>query len=258
MTATIPVDTINKSMECRYSCIKSWKRAGRTSLRDASACLLYTALSQNTCAVSGVASELSEYTLCIPRFSPDGKAVVAIADHAFEGNTACREVTVPASIGVIGERAFAFCTALAKVTFAKNSRLQTVGKRAFIGCESLTAISLPATVRECGVKAFAHCTTLESIQLGTRMTTLTSGILEGCRKLTRVALPTGLVTVECSALSSCVSLQSLALPATVQTIEDCAFAWCSHLSDVSIPARCSSLSQSAFYQCSALLARQAG
>ena len=257
MTATIPVDTIQKSIEGRFSCIKSWKRDGRTSLRDASADLTYTSLGTNTCAVSGVSTDAAEYELRVPRFSPEGQAVVAVADRAFEGNTALRRVVLPASVTTIGERAFGFCTALESVEFAKRSCLQAIGKRAFIGCESLTNMALPDSVRECGVKAFAHCTALESIRLGARMTTLANGILEGCRSLSDVTLPAGLVTVECSALSACVSLQSIVLPASVQTVEDCAFAWCAHLSNVSVPALCRNLSPKAFYQCPALFSRQA-
>ena len=257
MTATIPVDTINKSMEGRFSCIKGWARTERTRMLNASDALTYAPLSANTCAVSGVDTDASEYELRIPRFSPDGRVVVAVADRAFEGNTACHRITLPASVSVIGERSFAFCTALTSVEFSKHSRLETIGKRAFIGCESLTEITLPNTVRECGVKAFAHCTALTGIRLGAHMTTLASGILEGCRSLVDVVLPDGLVTVECSALSSCVSLRSLHLPASVQTVEDCAFAWCAHLSDVSVPALCHGLSPKAFYQCPALFARQA-
>lgn len=257
MTATIPVDTINQSMEGRLSCMKGWMRTERTRTPDVSSALTYAPLSANTCAVSGVDTDVSEYELRIPRFSPEGRVVVAVADRAFEGNTACRRVTLPASVTVIGERAFAFCTALRLVEFGKHSHLDTVGKRAFIGCESLSDIALPASVRECGVKAFAHCTALKSIRLGAGMTTLTSGVLEGCRNLVNVVLPEGLVTVECSAMSSCVSLRSLHLPASVQTVEDCAFAWCAHLADVSLPALCHSLSPKAFYQCPALFTRQA-
>ena len=256
MTATIPVDIIRKSMESRFPCIKSWKCTA-TSLRDASDALTYTALSANTCAVSGVDTDAIEYELRVPRFSPEGQAVVAVADHAFEGNTTLRRITLPASVSAIGERAFAFCSGLQSVEFAKKSSLQTVGKRAFIGCEALTDVSLPTTVRECGVKAFAHCTALERIRLGARMTTLASGVLEGCRRLTDVTLPAGLVTIECSAMSACVSLQKLELPVSVQTVEDCAFAWCAHLSDVSVPALCRGLSPKAFYQCPALFSRQA-
>lgn len=249
MTATIPVDAINKSMNRRVSCLLHRKREEAV---DVSANLTYAPLSDATCEVTGVVTDLNEYVIRIPRVSPSGQAVVAVAAHAFEGNTACRCVTLPATVQSIGDRAFAFCTGLASVEFAKSSRLSVIGKRAFIGCEALTDLKLPATVRECGEKAFAHCTALVSIRLGAHMTTLTVGMLEGCRKLTDVTLPMGLVTIESSALSTCLSLQSLALPATVQTIEGCAFAWCSHLSDIAIPARCSNLSPSAFYQCLAL------
>ena len=259
MTVTIPVDTINRSIERHFARMKHVNRVGRADLADAAGDLTFTALSDTTCAVTGVATDRSEYDIRIPRYSPEGQVVVAIGDCAFEGNTACRRVHIPASVISIGDRAFAFCTELVEVTFAKGSRLSEIGKRAFMGCEALRSMRLPSTVLECGVKAFAHCTALESIRLGTRMTTLSAGLLEGCRSLVDVVLPMGLTAIESSAFSSCLMLQSLALPAAVQTVEDCAFAWCSRLSDIAIPARCQHLSPMAFYQCSALAANvQAG
>lgn len=92
-------------------------------------------------------------------------------------------VTVPASVKVIAPYAFANCTNLASVQFAEGSQLTTVGERAFTGCISLSALSLPAGTASVGSYALANCSLLRSVTIPASVTTLGARLLEGCRKL---------------------------------------------------------------------------
>lgn len=57
--------------------------------------------------------------------------VEAIAGGAFEGNTYVKEIRVPYTVKYIGDRAFADCTALEKVTIADDCELEYIGEDIF-------------------------------------------------------------------------------------------------------------------------------
>jgi hypothetical protein len=63
-----------------------------------------------------------------------------IENHAFAGNHELKELTVPSSVGQIGEFAFAECDRMAKFTFSGNNVEISTG--IFFNCRSLKAISL--------------------------------------------------------------------------------------------------------------------
>ncbi|MBQ8178775.1 MAG: leucine-rich repeat domain-containing protein [Clostridia bacterium] len=86
-----------------------------------------------------------------------GKPVVAIAPLVFYSNDTLVEVTIPDTVESIGERAFSACYNLTTVNFGANSKLKTIGNRAFFNCERLESGSLPVSVKEIGTEAFMNC-----------------------------------------------------------------------------------------------------
>ena len=84
---------------------------------------------------------------------PEG--VTEVLPHVFEGLPMLCNVLFPASMRVIGERAFANCTNLRNVVFKDG--LREIGEHAFEGCTALTAVELPSTVERIGKDAFKGC-----------------------------------------------------------------------------------------------------
>ena len=140
------------------------------------------------------------HDLVIPAVMND-KAVVEIADDAFDYCSNLRSVTVPASVKVIGKNAFAFCGKLAyayipaslstlgssafafcdsleKVVFTnpESAALKTISSSAFHGCVSLAEINLPATVTEIGTGAFFKCEVLYTIELPASLEKMGTGV----------------------------------------------------------------------------------
>ena len=71
--------------------------------------------------------------------------------------------------------------------------------RAFYGCTSLSAVTIPSGVTEVEIEAFANCSSLTSIDL-----------------------PSGVTVIACSAFTNCTSLESITIRATTPpTIYDC-------------------------------------
>jgi len=64
------------------------------------------------------------------------------------------EVIIPATITVIGDRAFYSCFDLKTVTFAAGSELTHIGSGAFENCVGLESVDLPDTVNEIDSNAF--------------------------------------------------------------------------------------------------------
>lgn len=130
-----------------------------------------------------------------------------IGAYAFAG-TGLRSVTLPGELTSIPEGMFAGAKSLLEVTFAENSQLTTVGDYAFEGCEMLSEIVLPDTVKEIGDGAFANCLAINKIKLtnveiigsaafsgtkiskvsATKTTTLKDGAFMGMSSLVQVEL----------------------------------------------------------------------
>ena len=54
---------------------------------------------------------------------------------------------------------------LTTINFANNSQLQSIGPKAFLGCNNLTTVNLPNTANTIGTQAFQNCTNLQTINL---------------------------------------------------------------------------------------------
>ena len=82
---------------------------------------------------------------------PEG--LTEIGASAFSG-LGIAELELPASLVTIGEDAFFNCSALAALTVAENSRLESIGAYAFSGC-AFASFEVPASVTYIGDRAFA-------------------------------------------------------------------------------------------------------
>lgn len=216
----------------------------------------YRELDSDRCAVTGVATVagVQPTLLVIPDKAPDGRAVVAIDESAFEGLASLRTVCLPDSITTIGRRAFALCSSLTELRVGRNSRLARIGERAFLNCDSLTHLRLGhlRALSEIGKRAFAYCTNLQSVVLPEGLTTLPDGVFEGCRRLSHIQLPAQLSRIGGSAFASCRALTTVRLPDSLRIIEDAAFAWCDSLAQLILPTSACLVAASAFRECPSL------
>lgn len=99
---------------------------------------------------------------------------------AIKGKIARSNVLIiPASVTEIEAEAFMNCTDIVEVRFA-GSNVTTIGERAFAGCTSLERITLPDGVTEIKARAFADCTSLLRITLPNTVTTLDRTAFRNC------------------------------------------------------------------------------
>ncbi len=80
-----------------------------------------------------------------------------IGNSAFEGCTALESIDIPEAVTIIGEKAFYGCTGLVDVNVFKENaitNLTKLGAKAFAGCNHITAVVLPASLKRIGDRAF--------------------------------------------------------------------------------------------------------
>ena len=93
----------------------------------ASSGLIFESAGDGTCRVTAMGS-CTDTCLIIPDKSPQGDAVPAIAPGAFAGNTLINAVQIPAGVTLIGDGAFAGCSALSYISVTDgNSAYCDVG-----------------------------------------------------------------------------------------------------------------------------------
>lgn len=121
--------------------------------------------------------------VCEPGRTGEANATYMVLGHCYPSRPALSntgyegEVVIPATIGGLPVR--------------------KINDAAFIACQKITSVQIPATVREIGARTFSDCWNLERI-------TFASG--------------SGLSTVGDSAFTNCISLRTITFPKTLSRL----------------------------------------
>lgn len=218
-------------------------------------------------------------------------SVTFINDLAFE-NTGLVELTIGEKVDEFGDNPFGGCKALTKITVdEKNetfsvtdegalvqgdtlicypaglsgtegkldlskSGIETLGVKAFYGCDKLTEIVLPETLIKINDSAFENCTKLTSIAIPDSVTTIGSSaglVFAGCTSLTEIAFGenSGLTEIKKAAFSNILSVETLVLPASLTKIGANAFENSGFI-EVTISGKLTSVGNYMFRNCRAL------
>lgn len=95
-------------------------------------------------------------------------------------------VSVPDSVKVIGEEAFARNSDAGIVAVGKN--VKEISFSAFAGCKYLTTVSLPEKLETVGDYAFSGCNCLSRIAFGPQLKNLGCGVFAGCNSLKEIKI----------------------------------------------------------------------
>ena len=142
----------------------------------------------------------------------------------------------------IGSQAFKWCQNLTTVTLP--STIEKIAEDAFFQ-SSITAITIPNSVRTIGSSAFGGCANLASANLPSDLITINYGLFLGCSKLTSINIPEYVKTIGGSAFNSC-GLTSIDLPASLVQIGSAAFGFCDKLTSVTCRALVPPAAEGAF------------
>ena len=141
-----------------------------------------------------------------------------------------------------------YCSSIKSIVIENG--VTHIGDYAFYQCsdESLTSVSIPASVTSIGKNAFNNCKFLESITIPANVKSISEYAFYSCQKLTTVIFdgtPT-LATIGKYAFRDCLYLESITIPASVTSIGDEAFMCCSELMSVEVYAPSCTLGSDAF------------
>ena len=146
--------------------------------------------------------------------------------------------------------------------------ITTIAAQAFVGCQSLTKITIPESVTSIGDKAFSGCriqeatvpgiacgyiplTALQKIVI-TSGTSIPENAFLNARYLTSVTLPDTITSIGKYAFSGCIALPEITIPSGVTIIEEATFTGCSLLETVILPSNLTKIDKSAFTGCASL------
>ncbi len=233
---------------------------------------------------------------------PDG--VTEIGNYAFSSCTSLVNINIPSSVEIIGNDAFVSSPGVIITEgdlkyvdkwliicdhYATNVTLRsdTVGiiNEAFMDCDSLRSITIPASVEHIGYAAFYECSALRSINvdianqfyhsdgdclietasktlvLGCYTSTMPSDgsvtsiadyAFSGCTELTDITIPNCVTNIGIKVFGQCTKLTNITIPDGVTSIEESLFADCFNLAYIVIPDSVTSIGDYAFYFCNNL------
>ncbi|MDE7263416.1 MAG: leucine-rich repeat domain-containing protein [Anaeroplasmataceae bacterium] len=129
-----------------------------------------------------------------------------------------------------------------------------IGKNAFLSCQALTSVTLPASVTEIGLDAFYNCIGLEQVIVpeDSELVTIGYGAFTYCEKLKTFSIPASVTMIDESAFLGCTALNHITIPAAITTIEESLFKDCKSLSDITFTVSPVKIDSYAFYNCESL------
>jgi hypothetical protein len=165
-------------------------------------------------------------------------------------------VAIDDDIEILGSSLFTPSAFLERVTFGGASRLTTIQKGAFRGCEKLESIAIPAAVTSIARNAFARCTRLSDVTFvaPTSLTAIHMRVFRHCVNLRAIVIPSSLVVLHVNCFNRCTGLADVSFesPSHLVRIEFRAFAGCTGLASLCIPSSVRYLEEACFADCSAL------
>jgi hypothetical protein len=219
---------------------------------------LFYSIENNEVTITG--ADLNITSLNIPP-TIEGFPVTRIADVAFDythGNLT--SVVLPASVTHIGNAAF-LSTNLQTIEMPGVTH---IGHSALSDCDSLTSVTLPASLISIGDSAFTGCSSLTSIPVDPQNPNYASldGVLfnKAITELlsypignpaTTYTIPQGVEIISIRAFES-TSLSSITFPDSLISIGDATFLNSKFLTSITLPTSLTSIDDSAFAQCDSL------
>ena len=123
----------------------------------------------------------------------------------------------------------------------------------FVGCSSLTSVTIGNSVTSIGEGAFYECSGLISVTIPNSVTSIGYCVFVGCSSLTSVTIGNSVTSIGDRAFYECSELTSVTIPNSVTSIGEEAFYECSGLTSVTIGNSVTSIGEGAFYECSGLI-----
>lgn len=149
----------------------------------------------------------------------------------------------------IGDQVFGGCNTLTEVTLPNTVKI--IGYQAFCKCSNLTKVIIPEGVKKIGQAAFYGCSQLTSITIPSTITNMDTAF-SGNTALSHVTLTNGISKISSNAFERCTGLTEVEIPASVDQICPFAFNGCTSLKSVLLEKNIKTINVNAFKDCTNL------
>lgn len=149
----------------------------------------------------------------------------------------------------IGDQVFWGCNTLTEVTLPNTVKI--IGYQAFCKCSNLTKVIIPEGVKKIGQAAFYGCSQLTSITIPSTITNMDTAF-SGNTALSHVTLTNGISKISSNAFERCTGLTEVEIPASVDQICPFAFNGCTSLKSVLLEKNIKTINVNAFKDCTNL------
>ena len=151
-------------------------------------------------------------------------------------------MTIPNGVTSIGFQTFMGCSSLTEVSI--QGKVTEIGASAFTDCTNLESISLPESVIKIGNYAFKSTALTGKFVIPSGVTKIGDGLFENCQKLTEVVIPDGITFIGPYAFKY-TGITSFVIPDGIRTINvDTFYGTC--LDRITIPVSVTAINPSAF------------
>jgi hypothetical protein len=180
-----------------------------------------------------------------------------IQKYAFAGLGLLRSICLPVDVVTLPGGCFAGCQSLAEVTFAPNSRLETIESNVFLQCYRLVSIRLPRHVRSIDGNAFfeSGISTIQVVRDNEHFDISEDFLIrrgdhflvQFCGRNPKVEIPSQVSGICSYAFSVCPDVTDVTFPvdSKLHQIDDFAFAGLRWLTQIALPA-CTNFGEHAF------------
>ncbi|EAY23731.1 Leucine Rich Repeat family protein [Trichomonas vaginalis G3] len=178
-----------------------------------------------------------------------GNKLKSIPNYCFNNNKNLEHITLPSSIEIIGEYAFANCPHIGDIGISGMINLISVGAYAFFYSGLSTA-----NLANSGCVVDIKCFMGSSISELTISSSIPQQLCQYCVSLEKLTLKIGVSVIGPYAFDGCTSLQGFIIPSTLSNIQSFAFQTCTSLSTVYMNGECtlSRVDGGCFYECFSL------
>lgn len=185
-----------------------------------------------------------------------------------------QKVIFPPGMTTVGDYAMYDLQELTDIDWTKNSKVETINKRAFGYCTSLPKLELPNSVSSIEQSAFYRCNSLKSVKMGNNVSTIESEAFEYCSSIETIDFGESpaiigpwafrparalksikakkIKVINSYAFQDCGELVHLELGDSLKTIGEDAFNGCKVLPAIHFPATLTSFYANSFLLCYAL------
>ena len=158
-----------------------------------------------------------------------------VGNNAFK-QVALKTIELPASVEKVGDYAFAFMPIenidLSHVrsfgegclagTSIKNIQLadgmERIPDGMFMGCQGLTEVIIPGSVKMIGKNAFSSCGSLSTVTIPGTVTTVEDEAFSSCGQLKNVTIEEGVKKMGSQLFQECWALENFSFPSTIEEV----------------------------------------